>query len=364
MLHLADHGHDRDARQGSTEMKVNRWLGVVVILCVALSAGAWAGIEQGSRHFGHPDWMHADFVDLQLDLERAAEQGKTGVMVLFTTQGCTYCAAFIQRSLGDPALQRKLRDNFMTLGLEIFDDVVMTDPGGEELPIKAFAVREGAGMAPTLLFYGLDGTRQLRAVGYQSPERFDAMLDYLIEGRQHELAFRDYLAQRAASQSAVDDYPALRPDPMFMRPPYALARQPVAADRPLLVIFERTGCGDCRRFHEQVLALPEVRERLGGFEVVRLDAADRETPVLAPDGERTTPADWFAAEGFSRVPALLFVDEQGEAVLRNDALTERQRMLNMTGLVLEKKYLDGWTYQRYARNQAMERNRREAAGTP
>ena len=105
-----------------------------------------------------------------------------------------------------------------------------------------------------------------------------------------------------------------------------------------------------------------MRSLLERFEVVRLDATDTETPVLAPDGRRTTPAAWYAAEGFSRVPALLFVDEAGNPVLRNDAVTERQRMLNMSGLVLDRKYVDGWTYQRYARSKAIERNREARQG--
>jgi hypothetical protein len=105
-----------------------------------------------------------------------------------------------------------------------------------------------------------------------------------------------------------------------------------------------------------------VRSLLARFEVVRLDARDTRTPVLAPDGVRTTPAAWFASEGFSRVPALLFVDENGNPVLRNDSVIERQRMLNMSGLVLDKKYADGWTYQQYARSKAIERNRQAQQG--
>jgi len=332
-------------------------------MLVGLGTAALAGIEDGPRHAGHPDWMDPGIVDLEAELETVRDEGKTGVMVLFTTQGCTYCAEFINRSLGDPVLQRRVRDNFISIGLEIFDDADMTDHHGEEVSIKHFAVQQKAGMAPTLLFYGPDNDLIFRAVGYQSPERFGAILDYLIAGSHRDTSFRDYLGQVAASSATADAaYDVLRPDPLFTQPPYALARKPIAADRPLLVIFEQTGCGDCRRFHDEVLALAEVRSLLERFEVVRLDARDSETPVLAPDGRRTTPAAWFAAEGFSRVPALLFVDENGDAVLHNDAVTERQRMLNMSGLVLDKKYVDGWTYQRYARSKAIERNRQAQQG--
>lgn len=344
-----------------------RWYGWLPLALVGLvssvpTGSGLAGIEGGDRHTGHPDWMEPAFIDLETDLETAKSEGKRGAMVLYTTAGCSYCAAFIKRSLEDPVLQKRVRDNLISLGLEIFDDRIMTAPDGADLSIKAFAEQQGAGMAPTLLFFDAEGRRTLRAVGYQTPERFAVMLDYLIDGRPDSQTFREYLAHRLGKKrSDASRYPALRADPLFASPPYALARQPVAADRPLLVLFERTGCAACEHFHRDVLSLDEVRAVLGRFDVVRLDADDDETSVLAPDGQRTTPAKWYVAEGFTQVPALLFVDETGNAVLRNDAVTEGNRLLNMSGLVLDKKYLEGWSYQRYARNKAIERNRQAQA---
>lgn len=329
---------------------------LLTLCCIALVFGGpvFAALEGGARHTGNPDWMEPPFIDLETDLQNVRDDGKTGVMILYTTLGCSYCARFVELSLEDPRLQKKVRDNFVPLGLEIFDDTLMTSLDGKEISIKKFAEEQEAGMAPTLLFFGPDGQRTVRAVGYQSPERFELILDYLIDGANKKASFRDYALARLKRDADV--YATLKPDPMFLDPPYALARKPVPADRPMLVLFERTGCADCARLHRDVLALEEVRDVLFNFDIVRLDADDEKTPVLAPDGKVTTPAEWFAAEGFTRVPAMLYIDEQGEAVFRNDAITESNRMLNMSGLVLEKKYLDGWSYQRYARSKAIARN--------
>ena len=328
----------------------------LALFCMLLIVGgpAFAALEGGERHTGNPDWMEPPFIDLETDLQTVRDEGKTGVMILYTTMGCSYCARFVERSLENPRLQKKLRDNFVPLGLEIFDDTLMTSLDGNEVSIKKFAAEQGAGMAPTLLFFGPDGKRTVRAIGYQSPERFELILDYLIDGANEKESFRDYALARLKRDADV--YATLKPDPMFQDPPYALARKPVAAERPMLVLFERTGCADCARFHEDVLSLDEVRDVLSNFDIVRLDAGDDKTPVVTPDGQVTTPAKWFATEAFTRVPAMLYIDEQGEAVFRNDAITERNRMLNMSGLVLEKKYLDGWSYQRYARSKAIARN--------
>lgn len=82
--------------------------------------------------------------------------------------------------------------------------------------------------------------------------------------------------------------------------------------------------------------------------------------VIGPDGRATPPSEWFEREGFGRLPALLYVNETGRSVFNTDAVVERQRMLNATGLVLDRAYEKGWSYQRYARTKAIERNRRRA----
>jgi thioredoxin-related protein len=102
-----------------------------------------------------------------------------------------------------------------------------------------------------------------------------------------------------------------------------------------------------------VLQDADVRPILEGMEVVRLDAADTQTPVVTPSGERTTPADWAEQQGFTQYPALVFFEEGGEQVLETDALVLKSRMLNALGFVTERAYEQGWTYQRFARSRAL-----------
>ena len=78
----------------------------------------------------------------------------------------------------------------------------------------------------------------------------------------------------------------------------------------MALLLERWGCRTA------------VAESIEGA-IARLDANDDETPVIGPDGRPTTPAQWFAREDFSRLPALLYVDEAGETVFRTDAVVER-----------------------------------------
>lgn len=320
--------------------------------------GAWAESfdDAQSQHIEHPDWFQATpFNDLEGVLDEARSAEKKGLMVLFTTEGCSYCERFIRTSLGDPGLAARVQANFATVGLEIFDDREMTTPHGDAMPVKHFAQREGAGFAPTLLFYGEGGKRLVRQVGYQSPERFSRILDYLLDGHAEEESLRDYFRRIGEHNTKTDGPADLKDDPLFIPPPYALDRSRFAAEQPLLLIFEKAGCQACNVFHSDVLAMPEIRKLLGQFEVVRLDVKDEKTRVVAPDGRRTTAAAWFEQTSFSRLPALLFFDERGTQVLHTDALVGRARMLNSVHFVLQRAYEKDWTYQRFARSRAIEK---------
>lgn len=301
-----------------------------------------------------PAWFKTSFLDLRDDLAEARAAGKQGLMVLFSTEGCAYCKAFIERSLKDPAIGARVREHFDTIHLEIFDDAEMKDPQGRSLAVKDFARREGAAFSPTLLFYGTDGRRMHRVVGYQSPERFRTVLDYLVDGHHRTLSYRDYLARRTAGRVSAPPPAALVRDPLFDRPPYVLDRRR-PADTPLLVLFERPGCEACREFHAQVLSDPAVRGLLARFHAVQLDAGDAATPVLAPDGRRLTPRRWAAELELAHLPAMVFFDEAGREVLRNDSLSYRQRTLRSLQYVLDKAYLRGILFQRYTREKSIER---------
>jgi thioredoxin-related protein len=303
-----------------------------------------------------PAWFKMSLLDLPDDLAEARAAGKLGLMVLFSTEGCAYCKAFIDRSLGDPAIGATVRAHFDTLHLEIFDDSVMTDLQGRRLPVKEFARREGAAFSPTLLFYGVDGKRMHRVVGYQPPARFSTVLDYVVGGHHRTLSYSDYLKRRTAGPPA-----AARPgervrDALFEAPPHDLDRRRPAS-KPLLVLFEQRGCDACRDLHGQVLRDTEVRALLPRFQAVQLDAGDTTTRVVLPDGRRLTPQRWSSALGLAEPPAMVFFDESGREVLRIESVIYRHRMVRSLGYVLDKAYLRDIPFQRYTREKTLERLR-------
>ena len=342
------------------------WLGVLLLLCVAQFALPRTIIaetfdDSAIKHIDYPDWF-ADlpFLDLRGELSDARETGKRGMMVLFTTEGCSYCDAFIERSLADPQIAGELQQHFSSVGLEIFDDAEMTAPNGEALPVKAFAKRNGAAFSPTIVFFANDGDPVLRLVGYQSPERFRQVLSYVRDERYRDESLPEFLNRASGESTDQRTRGDLIADPLFSEPPHYLDRTRMAAQRPLLVIFARAGCRGCEVFQQEVMVDEGVRDRLHHFEIVRLDAGG-DTSVVRPDGRRSSAAAWFEEKAFTRLPALMFFDEGGHLVLETDALVLNQRMLNALDYVLERAYEKGWTYQRFARQRGAERMRERSA---
>jgi len=277
-------------------------------------------------------------------------------MLYFGTEGCSYCWHFVERSLGDPEIAKRVQQHFNSIAFEIFDDLEMVTPEGRSMRVKAFAASEGAEFSPTVVFLDTQGRRVLRIVGYYPPGRFDTALDYVVGGFHDRESFREYAAVAAEQGTSPPDRQELIRESLFASPPYLLNRSRMAAERPLMVLFEQKACPACLQFHGTVLKDPAIRSLLHQFEVVRLDAGDRSTPVITPKGARTRPHEWAMSLDLTHSPSLVFFDEHGQQVLKVDTLVLRQRMVNSLNYVLEKAYERGMSYQRFARTKALEKS--------
>ena len=301
----------------------------------------------------YPDWFLESFLNLQDDLDNAREAGKKGLIVVFSTAGCSYCFKFADETLRDPEVVARLRPDFDALALEIFGDDLMVSPKGEEMPIKEFAKKLGADFTPATYFFDLEGEPRLRIIGFNPPDRFLSAMRYVAEGHYNEGRFRDFLAAEKRAVGASTSYQRVD-DPLFAEPPFMLMRSQVSAERPLMVVFDGPDCDECSYLFGTLFRDPELRGLLEKMDVVRL-GVDEDVPVVTPGGARTTAPDWHGELGFHRTPAFAFFDQSGNLVMRSDALMLRQRLDNTLGYVLEEAYLEGISYQRFARRRSIAR---------
>lgn len=306
----------------------------------------------------YPAWFKTSFFDLPEDLVEAREAGKQGIMLFISAEHCSYCRAFLDTSLKDATLQQRLRANFDVIGMDIFDDSEMVALNGKEYRVKEFVLLTRASHTPTLMFFGGNGRLLARVVGYYPPKRFGLLLDFLESRAYEHQHFREYLAQHAEPASTV--IPIIRDD-LFEEPPYMLDRTAGTAARPLMVVFENTGCEACQRFHRRVLSDKSIRKLLKRFDLVQLDAGEEDRKLVAPDGAAITPGAWYRRLDLSYYPAVLFFDESGKEVLRLDSEVLPFRMEGTLQMLLEGVTAKDAQLQRWRRQKVIESLKKNGA---
>ena len=304
----------------------------------------------------YPKWFKDTFWDLNDDIAEARKVGKTGIMIYTSTKSCSYCIAFIEKSLGDPVLQKRLRRQFDVLGLEVIADTEITDVDGKNYVVKDFLKKYKAYFTPTLLFFGEDGEVLLVIAGYYPPTLFRHVLDYLEGGHYRKESWREYKTR------VVDIYQSKASihfdKSLFAVSSMNLDRSKSNSGKPLLVLFEKQGCADCGKMHKEVLSVETTRSWIRRFDATQVDASDVKTGIVKPDGGKTTPADWARELNIAYYPSFVFFDEKGKETFRIDTYTRNARLEGTLELVLARGYLDEPQLQRWRRQQFVKGQRK------
>ncbi len=318
----------------------------VLITSTMMSFTAWADGNvmdkyqiggHGEANVKYPAWFKESFLDLRDDLADAVKAGKRGVIVFLSQKNCNHCQAFIDTTLSDPVILDRVQKNYDVIALDIFNDLELTDIDGSIRSIKAFADAQRARLTPTLLFYGVEGSRLLKIIGFYPPAKFNQVLDYIDGGYYQRETLSQYLQKdRTGTEEKQRDI--TYDFTLFTRPPYMLDRTRFKGQRPLLVVFETPDCATCLRFHQWVLSAQEVRGLMSEFDAIQLNALDNTTKVMIPNGNYLTPRQWSEELQLAYDISIVFFDEDGKEVHRLDSETGRDRMSGSMQYVLEKSY--------------------------
>jgi thioredoxin-related protein len=330
---------------------------LLLVLCLTLLTGTGVCASEKGRFLGAeesepPAWFRQSFLELNEDVREAAANHKR-VMLYFHQANCPYCSRLVKENFTRPDIVAAMRKNLESIAVNMWGDreVIATD--GKTYTEKSLAAALRVNYTPTLIFLDEQGKVALRLNGYYPPERFRLALDYVAGHKETELGFHEYLASRLTAAKPG----GLHPEPFFLPPPYALARNRLSASRPLAVFFEQADCRDCDRLHEQILADPDTRALVEQFESVQLDMA-ADTPVITPGGQRTTASAWAGDLDLGYVPSIVFFDRQGKEVMRIDAFLKSFHVQSVFDYVLQEAYLTEPSFQRFISERA-ERLREE-----
>jgi thioredoxin-related protein len=323
---------------------------LVLYLTLLMGTSVWAnekGRFLGAEESEPPAWFRQSFLDFDEDVREAAASHKR-VMLYFHQANCPYCSLLVKENFHRPDIVAAMQQNLESIAVNMWGDreVIATD--GKRYTEKSLAAALKVNYTPTLVFLDEQGDIALRLNGYYPPERFRLALDYVTGHKEKELSFHEYLASRMTDTKATG---GLHPEPFFLPPPYALARNSLPASRPLAVFFEQADCTDCDRLHEQILADPNTRALVEKFESVQLDVA-ADTPVITPGGQRTTASAWARDLNLGYAPSIVFFDRQGKEVMRIDAFLKTFHVQSVFDYVLQEAYLREPSFQRFISERA------------
>jgi thioredoxin-related protein len=334
---------------------VAAWLGCAVLcLSLLLPAGSFGAadplgsleLDDTPRQIGlhTPDWFELTFLDLREDLERAVARGKQGLAIYFGMDHCPYCEAMMENNLAEPDIRQYFSDHFDVIALDVQGSRDVVTLEGETVGERTFAVQRRLNFTPAFTFFDADGNEIHRIRGYYPPYRFRAALEYVIDRHDRQGSFREYL-ERADPPPKFDTEDINHQD-FFQSPPHMLDRSRIAAQRPLVVFFERRACHACDVLHSEPLTDPTVLDRVQLFDAVQLDL-DAETPVITPDGQRTTARAWGERLDIHWAPTLVFFDEGGAEIIRIDSVVALNRLRNVMDYVLTRGYEEFPTFERW-----------------
>lgn len=304
------------------------------------------------RNLTIPDWFKQTFLDLPEDLRHATQDGKLGLMLYFGQQHCAYCEAMNDTIFEQEDFKTYISKYFDAIPIDVWGKLDVVNLQGKKTNETQFANEMQAQFTPTVIFYSNQGKEILRLKGYYPPYLFRAALDYLAGGFYKIEKFANYLAKGnfMPTDPLQQKNPSLHQFALFSAPPFQLQRNHHSANRPLLVIFEQPNCHACNLLHRDILTDTIIYNHLKNFEIIRLSRWT-ETPLITPNGEKTTANQWANELGIFYTPSFLFFDESGKQILRVESVIQRIRFLQLLKYILQKGYIETPIFERWISKQ-------------
>lgn len=311
----------------------------------ALANEPATGAFLGAKQTEHPEWFYDSFLDLPEDVAELASQNKR-LVIYFYQNGCPYCAKLVEDNFGNEEFQGYFRSRFELLDLNMWGDRSVTGLDGVSYSEKSYAAKLKVQFTPTLLFLDRKGKVAYRLNGYRSIEQMRKIISYLDEHPSGDVSMADWLAGKQSTSGAMIH------EPYFMKPPYILDRR-IPSQRPLVVLFEKPDCDECEQYHKNALAHPEVKKRLEACDVVQLDISGNDM-VVTTDGRKMTASEWAAELNVTYTPAMLIFNEEGQAVIRKDAMLKHFHTWGILEYALSGAYKEQPSFQRFLEHYADE----------
>lgn len=296
------------------------------------------GAYRGAMATEYPAWFKDSFLNLREDVAEARSNNKR-VMLMFTQDNCPYCNALVERNLAQKAIETRLRERFDVIAVNIWGDREIVGLDGVKHTEKSYATSQKVQFTPTLLFFDEAGKMILRLNGYLPPERFKTAIEYVAQGKEKSIAYRDYIAANTPPATGGE----LFKEDFFKPAPYQLEKR---SGKPLAVFFEQKDCPSCAELHQKVLTDPETRAVLRKLDVIQLDMWSK-TPLTTPQGKPLTAREWAKALDVKYAPTIVVFDPRGREIIRSEAFFKVFHTQGIFAYAVEGAYKTEPNFQRY-----------------
>lgn len=166
----------------------------VSLLAFTLAPVGWAqtDLPRDPAEF----FFNQTFGDFSEELERAKEEGKQGILIMFEMDECPYCHFMKTHILNQVEVQDYYREHFLSFPVDIEGDVEISDFQGQPTTMKAFgATYNRKGATPFYQFFDLAGKplKRGKLAGFTpTKEEFLLLGRYVAEGEHEKTSFTRY----------------------------------------------------------------------------------------------------------------------------------------------------------------------------
>ena len=153
-------------------------------------------------------FFNKSFNNLNEELQTARDEGKSGIMIMFTEPDCPWCHKMEATILNQKPIQDYYRSHFRILNIDTKGDTLMTNFDEQELAEKDFSLKiHRVRATPVFMFFDTNGKEVMRYTGAApNVDEFMMLGEYVVNGEYKNSKFTRYKQQRLADKKTSANF--------------------------------------------------------------------------------------------------------------------------------------------------------------
>ena len=170
-------------------------------LCFVAGFG-FAGAVAAQTRDAMTHFFDQGFGNFKDEAQTARDEGKQGVVIMFTQADCPWCDKMRETVLNQVTVQDYFHKHFRVLHVDIKGDNPLTDFSGKETTEKDFAFSQRVRATPVFAFFGTDGKLLTKYTGAaKDPQEFTWLGEFVVGGAYKTQKFTAYKRERMAART-------------------------------------------------------------------------------------------------------------------------------------------------------------------